>query len=214
MRRPNRVNETLGTLAVPRRMFTGGGKASMSVLNLIVVAVGVSADAFAVSLTQGVRVRRGVHRRALVLALAFGLAQAVMPLVGWLLGSQLAAFIAPVDHWVAFGLLLLIGAKMLGEAFRGGEDEARGGLRWRELLGLALATSVDALAVGLSFAFLDVPILPAVALVGVVTSVLTYAGVLLGHRAGTRFQTPAEIVGGLVLIGIGVKILLEHTVLA
>lgn len=187
----------------------------MSVLNLIVVAVGVSADAFAVSLTQGVRVRQRLHRQALVLALAFGLAQAVMPFVGWLLGSQLHAFIAPVDHWVAFGLLLLIGGKMLWEAFRpGGDEEERGMLRWRELLGLALATSVDALAVGLSFAFLGVDIVPAIILIGLVTAVLTYAGVLLGHRVGTRFQTPAEIVGGLVLIGIGVKILLEHTVLA
>lgn len=183
----------------------------MSIFNLLVVAVGVSADAFAVSMTQGVRVRSRLQRRALLLAAVFGIAQALMPLIGWLLGTQLESFIAPFDHWVAFGLLLLIGAKMLWEARRaaGGEDgEER--LRTRELVGLAIATSVDALAVGLSFAFLAVSILPAVILIGVVTAAFTYLGVLLGHRVGTRFGLAAEIVGGLVLIGIGTKILLEH----
>ncbi|QKJ19932.1 manganese efflux pump MntP [Microbacterium hominis] len=183
----------------------------MSIVNLLVVAVGVSADAFAVSLAQGVRVRRRIHRDALLVAVTFGLFQALMPLIGWMLGAQFSAFISPVDHWVAFGILLLIGAQMLWEAFRGGDEEpAEGRIRTRQLLVLAIATSIDALAVGLTFAFLDVAILPAVAAIGVVTAALTYIGVVLGHRVGTRFQKPAEIVGGLVLIGIGVKVLVEH----
>jgi putative Mn2+ efflux pump MntP len=212
VRRPFlRVNETLDTLAVSRHRVCAAERESLSFLNLLAVAVGVSADAFAVSLTQGVRARRLVHRRALLVAGTFGLFQAGMPLLGWAVGVQLDVFIAPVDHWVAFALLLAIGAKMLWEAFRSSDDTAPSDrLGARRLLGLALATSIDALAVGLSFAFLEVPILPAIALIGVVTAGLTYLGVRIGARVGTRFQTPAEIVGGVVLIGIGVKILLEH----
>lgn len=185
----------------------------MSLFNLLVVAVGVSADAFAVSLAQGVRIKRHIHRDALLVALTFGVFQAAMPLLGWMLGAQFSAFIAPVDHWVAFGLLLLIGGKMLWEAFRPSPHVAPSGrVRPRELFVLAIATSIDALAVGLSFAFLDVDIVPAALLIGVVTAGLTYLGVLFGHRVGTRFQAPAEIAGGLILIAIGVKILLEHTI--
>lgn len=183
----------------------------MSLFNLLIIAVGVSADAFAVSLAQGVRLRRKIHRDALIVAVTFGIFQAAMPLVGWVVGAQLTSIIAPVDHWVAFVLLSLIGGKMLWEAFRHDDDRAEAGrVSTRQLLILALATSIDALAVGLSFAFLDVDIVPAVVLIGVVTAALTYIGVVLGHRVGTRFQKPAEVAGGLVLIGIGVKILLEH----
>ncbi|QEW00528.1 manganese efflux pump [Microbacterium caowuchunii] len=183
----------------------------MSLLTLLIVAIGVSADAFAVSLAQGVRLRRRVHREALRIALTFGLFQALMPLLGWAVGAQLNAVIAPVDHWVAFGLLTLIGGRMLWEAFHSAPAEGGAGrIRTRRLLALALATSIDALAVGLSLAFLDVDILPAVILIGLLTAVLAYGGVLLGHRAGNRWEKPAEIAGGLVLIGIGTKILLEH----
>lgn len=183
----------------------------VSIFNLLVVAVGVSADAFAVSLAQGVRIRRHLHRDALLVALTFGLFQALMPLLGWVLGAQFSSFIAPIDHWVAFTLLLLIGGKMLWEAFHTDHSEQTSGrVRPRELLLLAVATSIDALAVGLSFAFLHVDIVPAVIVIGVITAALTYIGVVLGHRVGTRFQAPAEVVGGLVLIGIGVKILVEH----
>ncbi|MFT4210908.1 MAG: manganese efflux pump MntP family protein [Microbacterium sp.] len=183
----------------------------MSVLNLLLVAVGVSADAFAVALTQGVRARARLRRTALAVAAVFGVFQALMPLIGWAVGAQLSGFIAPFDHWLAFGLLALIGGRMLWEAVRHQHEPVRRGrVRLRELLALGVATSIDALAVGLSFAFLHVAIVPAVLVIGVTTAVVSYGGVLLGRRAGERFQTPAEIVGGLVLIGIGVKILLEH----
>ncbi|MBZ4487872.1 manganese efflux pump MntP family protein [Microbacterium sp. cx-55] len=183
----------------------------MSFFTLLVVSVGVSADAFAVSLSQGVRVTRHVYRDAFIVALTFGLFQALMPLLGFVLGAQFSTFIAPVDHWIAFGLLALIGGRMLWEAFRAHPDAAPNGrIRPRELVLLGVATSVDALAVGISFAFLDVDIVPAVALIGVITFAVSFLGVAIGHRVGTRFQKAAEIGGGIVLIGIGTKILLEH----
>ncbi len=188
----------------------------MTFWSLLVVAVGVSADAFAVALGKGVQVRTAVLRAALVVAGAFGLAQAVMPLIGWLLGSAFAEAIAPVDHWIAFVLLAAIGGKMLWEAFRPQHDDVAAGsasaLSLREIALLALATSIDALAVGVSFAFLNVPLWVAVVSIGVVTFVLSFAAVFVGHRVGTRWRKPAEIVGGLVLIGIGTQILVEHLV--
>jgi putative Mn2+ efflux pump MntP len=185
----------------------------MSFWALLLIAVGVSADAFAVALGKGLHMRSFNLRHALVIALTFGAFQAVMPLVGWLLGTRFADSVESVDHWVAFGLLALIGAKMLWEAVRPGEDREvdTDSLDLRELGVLAVATSVDALAVGISLAFLDVSIGGAATLIGVVTAVVAFAGVVLGRRVGARFGRPAEVFGGLVLIGIGTKILLEHT---
>src|SRR5699024_10183932 len=162
------------------------------------VAFGVSADAFAVALTQGLQMRARVLRNAIVIAAAFALFQVGMPLVGWSIGTLFAGYITAVDHWVAFGLLVLLGGKMLWEALRPSvaDDEAGKGLGLRRLLVLSFATSVDALAVGISFAFLDVNIWAAVALVGITTLVLSVAAVLIGHRVGTRFQKPAELAGG------------------
>ncbi|RFA12926.1 hypothetical protein B7R21_08730 [Subtercola boreus] len=179
---------------------------------LLLIAVGVSADAFAVALTKGVHMRRFNPRHALIIALTFGAFQAVMPLIGWLLASQFARYIIGVDHWIAFGLLFLIGSKMIWEAITGGGGNAPDSdqLQVRALLLLALATSIDALAVGITFAFIDVSILPAVALIGLTTAVFAFAGVVVGRRVGARLGRPAEIVGGLVLIGIGTRILLDH----
>ncbi len=183
----------------------------MSPWALFVLAVGVSADAFAVALGKGLQLRRHVMRGAFLIAGAFGVAQAVMPLLGWLLGSTFAAAIAPFDHWIAFALLAAIGGKMLWEAFRpGDDDDPASGISAREIALLALATSIDALAVGLSFAFLDVPLWIAVVSIGLVTFVLSFVAVLIGHRVGTRWRRPAEIIGGIVLIGIGTQILIEH----
>ncbi|PLS76664.1 MAG: hypothetical protein CYG61_01120 [Actinobacteria bacterium] len=189
----------------------------MSPVTLLIIALGVSADAFAVAVGKGLGMPRLHLRTAASIAIAFGLAQALMPLLGWLLGTQLEQFITEVDHWVAFGLLALVGGRMLREALRS-EDlpgEGTGATKVamlvtpRELLVLSLATSIDALAVGVSLAFLDVNILAAVIVIGAVTCVLSFAGVALGQRAGARVRGPAEIAAGLVLIGVGVKILLE-----
>lgn len=185
----------------------------MSFWPLFLIAVGVSADAFAVALGKGLHMKSFNLRHALVIAVTFGAFQAIMPLVGWLLGTQFASSIESFDHWVAFGLLSIIGAKMLWEAIRPGEDDEvdTDTLDLRELAVLAVATSIDALAVGISFAFLDVSIGGAVTLIGVVTATVTFGGIVVGRRMGARFGRPAEILGGLVLIGIGTKILLEHT---
>jgi len=186
----------------------------MSFFGLLLVALGVSADAFAVALGKGLHMKTFDARHAVAIALTFGVFQAVMPLVGWLLARQFAGYITGVDHWVAFALLALIGAKMIWEAVRGGgADDAEDSdtLPVRELLVLAVATSIDALAVGISFAFLPVSIGQAVVLIGVCTAVLSLAGVLLGRRVGSRFGAPAEIAGGIILILIGTRVLLEHT---
>lgn len=184
----------------------------MSFWILLLIAVGVSADAFAVALGRGLHLPTVNPRRVLVIAGTFGGFQAVMPLIGWLLGTTFASSISSIDHWVAFGLLALIGGKMLWEALRPGEDDAEDDdtLRVRELLVLGLATSIDALAVGVGLSFLAVPIGWAVLLIGVVTALVAALGVVIGHRAGVRWGRPAEIVGGVILILIGVNIVLEH----
>jgi putative Mn2+ efflux pump MntP len=184
----------------------------MTFLPLLLIALGVSADAFAVALTKGLHMRRFNLRHAVVIALTFGLFQAVMPLLGWLLGTQFAQYITEFDHWVAFALLLLVGGKMLWEAFSAHEDTERDydRLDVRQLIVLALATSIDALAVGITFAFVDVSIGWAVTLIGVTTAVLAFVGVVVGRRVGARFGKPAEIAGGVVLILIGTRILLDH----
>ena len=185
----------------------------MSLWTLLLIALGVSADAFAVALGKGLHLRRLTVRSAASLALAFGFFQALMPVLGWALGRQFRGYITAFDHWVAFGLLALIGGKMLWEAFTGGADEEEDsdGIPLRQLLLLALATSIDALAVGISFAFLDVAIVPAALAIGVTTAVITAVGAVIGHKAGGRFGKPAEVLGGLILIAIGVNIVLEHT---
>lgn len=185
----------------------------MGFVELLLIAVGLSMDAFAVSVCKGLGMRALNMRTAAVLALFFGGFQALMPVVGWALGSQLMGVIAPVDHWVAFLLLAFIGGKMLLEAIRGEEDcgcEDTSAIDLREFLVLAIATSIDALAVGISFAALSVDIAPAVALIGVTTFALSLVGVAVGHFFGARYERPASAVGGVVLILIGLKVLLEH----
>lgn len=184
----------------------------MPTWTLLLVAVSVSADAFAVALGRGLHIRRLAFRDVASIAVAFGAFQALMPVLGWFLGSRLQGYITEVDHWIAFGLLAVVGGKMLHEAFTAGDDDEpdEDHIGLRELLVLSVATSIDALAVGISFAFLDVSIAGAAALIGVVTLVVSLAGVLIGHRVGVRFRGPAEIVGGAILVLIGVRILLDH----
>ena len=184
----------------------------MSAWTLLLIALGVSADAFAVALGKGLQMRRLRARDALTLAATFGVFQALMPVLGWFLGRGLRDYIVDVDHWIAFTLLALIGGKMIWEALQPDDDEGdvEDGLQVRELLVLGVATSIDALAVGISFAFLEVAIAGAATAIGIITFAVSLAGVYLGHRAGLRFRTPAEVVGGLLLILIGTRILLEH----
>ena len=180
---------------------------------LFLIALGVSADAFAVALGKGLHLRRFNLVNAAIIAFAFGLFQALMPLIGYFLGTRFSGYIESFDHWIAFGLLCAVGAKMLWEAVHEEEDTEpdTDSIDFKELAVLAVATSIDALAVGITFAFLpDVPIGWAVALIGVTTFVISFIGVLLGHRVGRRFGKPAEIAGGVILMLIGLNILGEH----
>lgn len=190
----------------------------MGLAELVLLAVGLSMDAFAVSICKGLGMKKINLKVAVVLGLFFGGFQAGMPVIGWALGSQFMGIIGPIDHWIAFILLVFIGGKMLWEAFTEDEDEDEDEgdgkdaekIDLGEYLILAIATSIDALAVGISFAALSVYIVPAVSLIGVTTFIFSVAGVAIGHTFGARYEKPATIVGGVVLILIGLKILLEH----
>ena len=184
----------------------------MELIELFLVALSLSMDAFAVSLCKGLSVGRPTPGQCLACGGWFGGFQALMPLIGFLLGVRFQGVISSVDHWVAFVLLGLIGANMVREALGGGEEHVDSSFGPRAMLPLAVATSIDALAVGVTFAFLRVEIAPAVALIGVTTLVLSALGVKVGSVFGDRFQSKAELAGGVILILMGTKILLEHTV--
>ena len=187
----------------------------MGFWELLVLAVGLSMDAFAVAVCKGLSLRSLRPRHMAVVGAWFGAFQALMPAAGWLLGAAFAHRIAAIDHWIAFVLLGLIGFNMVRES-RGGEaEELDCSFSPRAMLPLAVATSIDALAVGVTFAFLQVDnIFLAVAFIGATTFVLSAAGVKVGAAFGVRFKSKAELAGGLILMGMGVKILVEHTLLA
>lgn len=185
---------------------------STDFLSVLLIAIGLSADCFAVALGGSISMRRVARLQVLRASTAFGLFQALMPVIGWLVGLTVAGLIADYDHWAAFALLALVGSRMIWESFHsrsersGGTDFTRGLI----LLTLSVATSIDALAVGLTFAFLEINIALASVTIGAVAFVVTATGFLLGRKAGALIGKRAEIVGGVVLIGIGLRILLEH----
>lgn len=184
----------------------------MSIGELVIVAFALSMDAFAVAVCKGLSMRRAKLKPAVTIGLYFGLFQALMPLLGYLLGSQFSEQIEAFDHWIAFVLLSLIGLKMVKESFdKVCESEADSQLSPRVMLPLALATSIDALVVGLSFALLKVQIVPAVASIGIITMLLSMLGVKIGSVFGCKYKSRAEFAGGLVLVLMGTKILFEHT---
>lgn len=181
----------------------------MSFLEIFLIGVGLSMDALAVSLCKGMADREYRLSKSLIAGAWFGGFQALMPLLGWLLGTQFEQLIKNVDHWIAFGLLALIGGNMIRESF-GKEEKGNSSYAFKIMLPLAVATSIDALAVGVTFAFLSVNILPAVLIIGTVTFAISAAGVKIGSRFGARLSSKAELVGGITLIIIGIKILVEH----
>lgn len=185
-------------------------------IELFLLGIGLAMDAFAVSVCKGLGMRRLNKKQALIIGLYFGGFQALMPLIGWLLGTSFSRYIQAFDHWIAFVLLAFLGGKMLWDVFHekedGEQESAERRLDHRELFMLAIATSIDALAVGIAFACLDVNIWRSISIIGVTTLVISFAGVWIGNRFGNRFQKKAEIAGGLVLILIGVKILAEHLI--
>lgn len=181
----------------------------MGILELVTIALGLSMDACAVSVCKGLSVDRLSVRHMLITGLYFGGFQALMPLIGYFLGSSFEEFITSFDHWIAFILLALIGVNMIRES-RGAAEELNASFGVKAMLPLAVATSIDALAVGVTFAFLSVDIVPAVCLIGGITFILSVAGLNLGRVFGARSRSVAELAGGVILILIGLKILLEH----
>lgn len=187
----------------------------MGVFEVVAVAIGLAMDAFAVSICKGLKMRKFNVKHMFIIALFFGGFQALMPTIGYLLGKQFETYIVSIDHWIAFILLGFIGGKMIYESFKK-EDDCDdcddGKLDFKELTVMAIATSIDALAVGITFAFLpkQLGIGTAVAIIGVLTLIICSVGVFIGHKFGAKFKNKAELAGGLVLILIGTKILLEH----
>ena len=182
----------------------------MGVIELLVLALGLSMDAFAVSICKGLSVPKLQAKHCLICGVYFGGFQALMPLIGWALGIRFQSMITNIDHWIAFVLLAVIGANMIKESFSKEEECPDASFGFKTMLTLAVATSIDALAVGVTFAFLDVSIVPAVLLIGATTFVCSAVGVKIGNVFGNRFQSKAEFLGGLVLFAIGLKILIEH----
>lgn len=182
----------------------------MSLLTLFITAVGLSMDAFAVSVCKGLAMKKLSVKKAVLIGLWFGGFQALMPTIGYLLGTRFEKYVTSIDHWIAFVLLAFIGINMIKEALSGDEDEANDSVDFKTMFLLAVATSIDALAVGVTYAFLQVRIIPAVAFIGVTTFVLSVAGVKIGNVFGLRYKSKAEIFGGIILIVMGAKILAEH----
>lgn len=183
----------------------------MGIAEILLIAVGLSMDAFAVAIGKGLSVKKVIPRQALITGLWFGGFQALMPVVGYYLGSTFSSVVAHIDHWIAFILLGLIGANMIREAYSGESCEVDPDFSTRSMLLLAIATSIDALAVGVSLAFLGVPILGAALAIGITTFLFSVAGIRIGNIFGCHYKSKAEMVGGVVLVVMGLKILLEHT---
>ena len=184
-------------------------------VELFLLGVGLSMDAFAVSVCKGLGMRKLNKKQALIIGLYFGGFQALMPLIGWLLGSQFQQYITSIDHWIAFILLGFIGGKMMVEAVREWNEEETvevidAPIDHKNMFVLAVATSIDALAVGITFAFLNTPIIEAITIIGITTMVLSIIGVIVGNFFGSRYKSKAEFIGGLILVLLGLKILLEH----
>ena len=184
-------------------------------IELFLMGVGLSMDAFAVAVCKGLGMRKLNKKQALVIGLYFGGFQALMPLIGWLLGNQFQQYITSIDHWIAFILLGFIGGKMIVEAIKDWKEEdvvevMDQPLDHKNLFMLAVATSIDALAVGITFAFLDTPIVEAITIIGCTTFVISVIGVVVGNFFGDKYKHKAELVGGVILVLLGLKILIEH----
>lgn len=182
----------------------------MDLLTLLTLAVGLAMDAFAVSICKGLAMREKVLKKGIIVGLWFGGFQALMPTIGFFLVTQFKDQITSIDHWIAFVLLGLIGINMVKEALSNDEEQADDSIAVKEMFMLAVATSIDALAVGITFAFLNVHIVSAALMIGVCTFLISFAGVKIGNIFGTKYKSKAELAGGIILILLGFKILFEH----
>ena len=183
----------------------------MSIIEIALIGVGLAMDAFAVSICKGLAMRRMNYKKAIIIAAFFGVFQALMPALGYVLGTTFANKIAAIDHWIAFILLALIGANMIKEALSSDDDECQDdSLRLGDLIMLSIATSIDALAVGITFAFFNVSLLLSVSMIGIITFIICIIGVKVGNVFGEKYKSKAELAGGLILIVMGAKTLIDH----
>lgn len=182
----------------------------MGIFEIIVISVGLAMDAFAVSICKGLSMKKINWKNAIIIALYFGVFQAIMPIVGYLLGNAFSDFVKSVDHWIAFILLSIIGGNMIKDSTDDEIEKRNENVDFKTMIVLAIATSIDALAVGVTFAFFKTNILSAVSIIGIITFILSFIGVVIGNKFGDKLQNKAEFTGGIILILIGLKILLEH----
>lgn len=184
----------------------------MDIITLLLIAIGLSVDSFAVSVSSGLILNQITFKKALRIATSLALFQAAMPIIGWFVGKRIATYAESFDHWIAFGLLFIIGGKMIWESFQKDDlDKKTNPLEFKVLIGMSIATSIDALIVGISFAFVqNLNLLLTTFVIGLTTGVFSMLGILFGKKTGLRFGKDMEIVGGLILIFIGAKILYEH----
>lgn len=182
----------------------------MNILEIILIGVGLAMDAFAVSICKGLSMKKLEWKKAFIIALYFGVFQAIMPVIGYFLGTSFQSLVTNIDHWIAFILLTIIGGNMIKESFDDENEKRNDKIDFKTMIILAIATSIDALAVGITFAFFQTNIILAVAIIGAITFFISIFGVKIGNKFGDKFQNKAEMFGGIILILIGLKILLEH----
>ena len=183
----------------------------MGIVEIIFIAIGLAMDAFAVSVCKGLSMKKMSWKKAIIIALYFGIFQALMPVIGYALGIGFEESIKFIDHWIAFGLLAFIGGNMIKESLSKDEDDNQNDdVNFKTMVVLAVATSIDALAVGVTFAFLNVNLILAISIIGILTFIISLLGVKIGNVFGDKFEKKAELAGGIILILIGLKILLEH----
>ena len=182
----------------------------MGIIEILLTGLGLAMDAFAVALCKGLSMKKFDKKKGIIIGLYFGIFQGMMPLIGYLLGTTFQNLITSVDHWIAFVLLGFIGGNMLKEAFSKEEETCNDKVDFKTMLPLAIATSIDALAVGITFAFLKVNIVIAVLSIGIITFIMSFIGSKVGNKFGTKYEKKAQLFGGIILVLIGLKILLEH----
>ena len=182
----------------------------MGILEVLLIAIGLAMDAFAVSVCKGLSMKKMSWKKAIIVGLYFGTFQGLMPVIGYFLGTTFETLVTQIDHWIAFALLSFIGINMLKEAFSKDTENCNDNVDFKTMIVLAIATSIDALAIGITFAFLKVNLIVSVLMIGIITFILSVIGVKIGNKFGDKYERKAETVGGLILILMGIKILLEH----
>lgn len=182
----------------------------MGIIELLILSIGLGMDAFAVAICKGISMKKMNWKKACIIGLYFGGFQALMPIIGFFLGSAFENIITNIDHWIAFVLLLIIGGKMIKESFDKKCEDCNDDITFKTMIVLAIATSIDALAIGITFAFFKVNLILAITLIGIITFILSVIGTKIGNRFGNKFEKIAEVIGGIILILLGIKILLEH----